>query len=132
MRSCFLISYCMILLHSVTAPTPITESDIINQCRTTIKVLPIYNAYKDFYQQLVHRDNLQEYNITQVRANLFVLCKSRYIELIRYGARNNELLMTNDRNNNTLKKRNLLVLDLDESSVPSVSAHIHCLFIFEI
>ena len=119
----FLIVFLSNVINSVPAPRPIEENNIINQCWTAIKVLPIYNAYTESHQRLVDCKNLHEFSISQIRAKLFGICKARYFELIRYAARDNELLMNNDpddRNNNSLKKRNLFVLDLDESCVPSL------------
>ena len=115
LHCCLVIFHILDLLHPVVAPKVIEEDDIINRCWSTIKVLPIFNPYTEPHQRLVDCRNLHEYSISQIRAKLFGICKVRYFELIRYAANDNELLMTNDRNNNTLKKRNLFVLDLDES-----------------
>ena len=123
LHHCLVLLFVLNPIQPVAAPIPIKDEYIIDQCWTAIKVLPIYNPYKEAFQRMLDCKKLHEYSLSQVRAKLFGICKSRYYELIRNEAKDtdNQLLMTNDRKNNTLKNRKLFVLDLDESLESTIS-----------
>lgn len=118
-----LAAWLQIIVYFHSAAKTINESDIVKQCRSIVKVLPINNAnaYTESYQKL--RED--KYSASDVQARRCAICISRYYQLIDQGNADQELIQRGYRRapmKGSAQKR-LFIMNLDGTLLDQQTMH---------
>ena len=129
------LSFLAVLLRHelVAARQPISENDIIRQCWSVVKVLPIYNVNSNAFKRFSVRHDLEDYTLNQVRESLHRHCVLRYFRLIKQGLVDNGIVIKGHRRAQMppLYAKHLFILDFDETLIDSREQHRNPVFMHQ-
>lgn len=120
-----LLFFLQILSNSQCASKSINESDIVNQCWSVVKALPIYNACTELYQQFSKYRKVDKCSASNLQARRYALCILRYYQFINQGKADQELIQRGYRRapRNASAQKRLFILDLDGTLLDQRAMH---------